>query len=1502
MDQSELAGLYEQYLGRAPDESGIATWSGQDAASVIAGITGSQEYQQNQANQGGGGGDSGGGGGGGGQDINQIYQQYLGRDVDPSGAQTYAGWAPQDIINAVTGSQEYANRGGLTSGGLSGGQDLNSIYQQYLGRDVDPSGAQTFSGWAPQDVINAVVGSQEYANRGGNAGGLPSTGGTDVNSLYQQYLGRDVDPGGAANWAGKSFDEIVAGITGSQEYQTLHPGAPVITGSPSDPSTWEEFASFNRDPNNPDNQIMYYRDPKTGNVYSTKEEEGRQLIASGSALEDPYLKSIGLPYTDPTAAQELYNLKAKDPNQYYEQVADKLNKQIYESYQSNANYDDAYNKLQSIKDVNPQAYYKNQLDFLSKQAGWQEGQNTSERAAPVIEQIRQLAPQAQAAGLSADQINNIVGTGYSTANVQNQQRIANLAASGGSGFNFGKDVMPGISFIAVAAATAASAGSAAPLGATLLGSAAATVGPIATTALGGAVIGAGMGALTSAAYGGNIGQGAIKGAISGGVGGAASGATSQLSAAASGLVGPETISQIAEATNLSKDQVSAIIANTAATTLAAAATGQVNGGNFAQTVGTALASSAISAYAGNVAKAIDPNMAQSAINAVSSVANVATNTVLKGGNIQNALMSSIPSIVGGYGRDVARENTGLQFAGTTPFGTENVGLTSGGVDSVLQSGLDAAPERGVGFTTGAVDNELQRGLSSAPTTLESGPLTRVPEANTEAFFAAVQSGDKELIDAVKSGDTKVINAINRGDMIEAVALSKEATGALPSGEKSFGQAFSDARSKGAKTFEWNGKPYTTEVAPKPTTSAPEDVKKVEAIPTTEKPGILSSVNKFIGNLVAPSTTTASQPSLNYTSPMGDIGFSDAANIDQSNKAVQAVNEAQARFSDVPRGVVSAGSQGMAELGRTYSNALASTGLIDYNNAFAKESDAIVKAARDLMPADVKAQEQNIVDRIKSADGWGNKAIEGIKAAYENPKGFLSYLTREGIQEGLQLSTGVAAFKLAGYVPALGVDLTLQAGESYGDTYGQAYDTFKKQGLSDEQARQQSILPAAISGAATAITAGIVDATLLKSLAGDLVQSGLVKSGVPIAAKEYVTEYAETMVQALATQYATTGKFDFAKAEDEATLSATIGAHVAGPISVAAGTFNPVEQSAQPTATTQVTTTPTTEITTEPVIDVTGEPTVTTEPIVDVNVQPTVATEPELDPNVNPNVNPEVNPNPNENPNPNPNVNPNPDVNVNPNPDVNVNPNPEVNPNPNESIDTLIDIAAQDVANATSAAGRSAKLAALKKLMQQRRTNDLESGIQDLAPGLTKAGQYTLGGIPANNPTYSPIMPLQKFATGGFSTTSGSDVFAGDMPKIAGSLTPGLSKANIAYILTGLPGNPVVAGHAEGGAIEEHNPEFYSEGGLSSMENRYVEGEGDGTSDSVPAMLANGEFVIPADVVASLGNGSNEAGASVLDQFLKTIRDHKHSKGSKGLPPESKGPLAYLTDAKRKVKA
>ena len=67
------------------------------------------------------------------------------------------------------------------------------------------------------------------------------------------------------------------------------------------------------------------------------------------------------------------------------------------------------------------------------------------------------------------------------------------------------------------------------------------------------------------------------------------------------------------------------------------------------------------------------------------------------------------------------------------------------------------------------------------------------------------------------------------------------------------------------------------------------------------------------------------------------------------------------------------------------------------------------------------------------------------------------------------------------------------------------------------------------------------------------------------------------------------------------------------------------------------------------------------------------------------------------------------------------------------------------------------------------------------------------------------------------------------------------------------------------------------------------------------MLANGEFVIPADVVSGLGNGSNDSGAKILDEFLKVIRRDKRAASPDKLPADSKGPQAYLLQAKRKVR-
>jgi len=84
------------------------------------------------------------------------------------------------------------------------------------------------------------------------------------------------------------------------------------------------------------------------------------------------------------------------------------------------------------------------------------------------------------------------------------------------------------------------------------------------------------------------------------------------------------------------------------------------------------------------------------------------------------------------------------------------------------------------------------------------------------------------------------------------------------------------------------------------------------------------------------------------------------------------------------------------------------------------------------------------------------------------------------------------------------------------------------------------------------------------------------------------------------------------------------------------------------------------------------------------------------------------------------------------------------------------------------------------------------------------------------------------------------------------------------------------------------------GGPLSRASRYVEGPGTGRSDEIDAKLSDGEYVIDAETVALLGDGSSKAGAKRLDQFRANIRKHKGKALSGGkFSPDAKDPGHYL---------
>jgi hypothetical protein len=115
---------------------------------------------------------------------------------------------------------------------------------------------------------------------------------------------------------------------------------------------------------------------------------------------------------------------------------------------------------------------------------------------------------------------------------------------------------------------------------------------------------------------------------------------------------------------------------------------------------------------------------------------------------------------------------------------------------------------------------------------------------------------------------------------------------------------------------------------------------------------------------------------------------------------------------------------------------------------------------------------------------------------------------------------------------------------------------------------------------------------------------------------------------------------------------------------------------------------------------------------------------------------------------------------------------------------------------------------------------------------------------------------------------------------------------------GVPNSNMVGAHA----AVNMGPQFpmqgmyqgYAAGGLSDLGGysdggRMLKGPGDGMSDSIPASienkrparLATDEFVVPADVVSHLGNGSSDSGAKVLYSMMDRVRQARTGQKKQG---------------------
>ena len=184
-----------------------------------------------------------------------------------------------------------------------------------------------------------------------------------------------------------------------------------------------------------------------------------------------------------------------------------------------------------------------------------------------------------------------------------------------------------------------------------------------------------------------------------------------------------------------------------------------------------------------------------------------------------------------------------------------------------------------------------------------------------------------------------------------------------------------------------------------------------------------------------------------------------------------------------------------------------------------------------------------------------------------------------------------------------------------------------------------------------------------------------------------------------------------------------------------------------------------------------------------------------------------------------------------------------------------------------------------------------SGIQEAT---TPPGTGTLGALanmadpqgaygvdpanaPASAPAAAPAPASDPFGTG-FSDFGNRD------PVVEFIEEQREEEPTIKMAQGGLAGIP----YFEGRVMPTGDPR---EDGMSDNIPFVIAGQEGGQMGIQPAILSPDEYVIPADVVAMLGNGSSTAGSNQLDQFISNFRMDKYGRPKQ--PPEMRGGLNSL---------
>lgn len=178
----------------------------------------------------------------------------------------------------------------------------------------------------------------------------------------------------------------------------------------------------------------------------------------------------------------------------------------------------------------------------------------------------------------------------------------------------------------------------------------------------------------------------------------------------------------------------------------------------------------------------------------------------------------------------------------------------------------------------------------------------------------------------------------------------------------------------------------------------------------------------------------------------------------------------------------------------------------------------------------------------------------------------------------------------------------------------------------------------------------------------------------------------------------------------------------------------------------------------------------------------------------------------------------------------------------------------------------------------------ETGTPTVAPGPGPAG-----GLGGSDPVAQMIAAGQMVPAAMVGTGGGQLQMAGytQDPNTGDWMPP-------AQLGQGLP--QARGGYQRGGEFDywSQNADVPRAAPSVAASGRYVKGQGTGRSDDIPARLSDGEYVMDAESVALLGDGSGDAGARQLDTMRRNLRKHKATNlGKGGFSHKAKQPHQYM---------